>query len=236
MPVSLLLLLFALPPQPEATPGPTPALPAAAPAQAGLPAFVASLEVAQGERRERVALFADGTIARSVRNGDAPAELRRKTISREELELLTRVIAGALDGREASRSAPALLVDGSRRRITIEIARPEGEAARFEFGDLSQISLELGRARGALEDLAERFDKTLAMQKGSGWNPSQVKEGDLLKRIRDGLVFRVVRDDALSPFIELEEAGRRLERMKVPRRELPRNFEEPEAEGAAPPR
>ena len=229
------LLFLALLAGAEPAPSSTPAAGAAA-AEPRLPAFVASLEVIQGEKRERVALFEDGTIARSVRMGDAPVELRRKTISREERELLTRVITAALGAGVVSRNAPILLVDQSRRRIVIEIARPEGEAARFEFGDLSQISLELGRARGALEDLAERFDETKASQKGMGWNPSSVKEGDLVKRMRDGVDFRIVRDDTLSPFLELEEEGRRLERMKVTRRELPKYFEESPPEGAVPPR
>jgi hypothetical protein len=232
-PAALLLFVLAQPAAPGTTPTPAPDVGAAA---ESLPGFVASLEVVQGERWERVALFDDGTIARAVRTGDASAEVQRKRISSEEKALLSKVIGEALGAGEMSRGAPVLLVDQSRRRLTIEIARPEGGAARFEFGDLSQLSLKLGRARGALEDLSDRFQNPRANEKAASWNPALAKEGDRLKRRQDGRLFRIVRDDALSPFMEMEEDGRRLERMKVSRRELPKFFEEPLTETAEPPR
>ena len=217
---AFLLALAQAPPEPSPTP-------ATDPDSDRLPGFVASLEVVQGDRRERVALFDDGTVAKAVRTGDAPAVVQRKRISPEEKALLSRVIGEAAGSGEMSRGAPTLLIDRSRRRLAIEIARPEGGAERFEFGDLSQISLKLGRARGALEDLFNRFQDPRASEKAADWSPAIAREGDRLKRRRDGMLFRIVRDDALSPFLELEEDGRRLERMKVSRRELPKFFEAP---------
>jgi hypothetical protein len=238
-PFALAALLLALPAdvpagvRPEATPA---ALESKATAEDRLPSFVASIEVLQGEKGERVALFDDGTIAQAVRVGDGPAVVQKKRISPEEKAVLSRVIAEALSSGASSRTAPTLLVDQSRRRITIEIARPEGGSARFEFGDLSQISLPLGRARGALEDLFDRFREPRANESGITWDAAAVKEGDLVRRRRDGMLFNVVRSDTFSPFLELEESGRRLERMKVSRREFPRHFEEPAREPPDEPR
>ncbi len=225
-PLALAILLLALPQgvPPEAAP------PAAsgtdAPAER-LPGFVAALEVSQGEKGERVALFDDGTIAQAVRTGETPIAVKRKRISPAERAVLSKVIAEALTSGEGPKGNPTLLTDQSRRKIVIEIARPEGGSVRFEFDDLSPLSLALGRARGALEDLWNRFQEPRASEKEVSWDAAMAKEGDRLRRRRDGKLFRIVRDDAMSPFMELEEDGRRLERMKVPRRELPKLFEEP---------
>ena len=227
--LSLLLLGRLQAPSPDSSP-----VPSSAPVPAeGLPAFVAALEVTQGEKSERVALFDDGTIAQAVRMGEAPAVVRRKKVSSEERAVLTRVITAALVTPEMSKGAPTLLADPSRRRMVIEIARPDAGSLRFEFGDLSQLSLELGRARGALEDLFERFRETRQVDKEKSWSPSAVKEGDLLARRGDKVLFKVVRDDTLSPFLELEESGRRLERMKVSRKDLTKFFLEPSNEPEA---
>lgn len=223
---ALFVLLLALPQgvPPEATPA---AAGVTGEAAERLPGFVAALEVIQGDRSERVALFDDGTIAMVVRTREGPAVVQRKRISPEEKAVLSRVIAEALASGDTSKGAPTLLIDQSRRKILIEIARPEGDSIRFEFGDLSQLSLPLGRARGALEDLFDRFRQPRASETGRSWDAATAKEGDVLRRRRDGLLFRIVRDDTLSPFLELEEDGRRLERMRVTRRELPRFFAEP---------
>ena len=231
-PFALFVLLLARPQGAPPELVPTPAGPAAASTD-GLPVFLAALEVIQGEKSERVALFDDGTIAQAVRVGEAPAAVRRKKISPEEKAVLSRVIAAALDSGEMSKGAPTLLVDQSRRRMVIEVARPEGDSLRFEFGDLSQLSLALGRARGALEDLFERFRETRPSDKERSWSASAVKEGDLLRRRGDRMSFRVVRDDTLSRFLELEESGRRLERMKVSRKDLTKFFLEPSNEPEA---
>jgi hypothetical protein len=231
----LSVLFLALPQEvvPEATPAAAGGTSAAA---ERLPGFVASLEVFQGEKSERVALFDDGTIAQAVRMGEAPAVVQRKKISSEEKAVLSRVIAEALASGDTSKGAPTLLIDQSRRKILIEIARPEGGSVRFEFGDLSQLSLPLGRARGALEDLFDRFREPRASETGRSWDAATAKEGDVLRRRRDGMLFRIVRDDTMSPFLELEEDGRRLERMKVTRRELPKFFEKPLRDLPAEPR
>ncbi len=225
-PLALAVLLLALPQGVPLEAAPPAAPDTAAPAEL-LPGFVAALEVSQGEKNERVALFDDGTIAQAVRTGNAPIVVKRKRISPEERTVLSKVIAGAIASGEGSKGNPTLLTDRSRRKIVIEIARPEGGSVRFEFDDLSPLSLALGRARGALEELSERFQEPRASERERSWDPAIAKEGDRLHRRRGGMLFRIVRDDTLSPFVELEEDGRRLERMKVPRRELPKFFEEP---------
>jgi hypothetical protein len=225
-PLALAFLILALPQS-----GPPEAAPAKgrgtdAPAE-HLPGFVAALEVSQGEKSERVALFDDGTIAQAVRTGEAPIVVKRKRISPEERAVLSKVISEALTSGEGPKGNPTLLTDRSRRKIVIEIARPDGGSVRFEFDDLSPLSLGLGRARGALEDLSDRFQEPRASEKEVTWDAATAKERDRLRRRKDGKFFRIVRDDTMSPYIELEEDGRRLERLKMPRRELPKFFEEP---------
>lgn len=234
-PLTLSVLLLALPQGVPPEAAPAAASDTGAPV-ARLPGFVAAFEMSQGEKSERVALFDDGTIAQAVRTGEAPIVVKRKRISPEERAVLSKVIAEALTPGEGPKGSPTLLIGQSRRKIVIEIARPEGGSVRFEFDDLAPLSLALGRARGALEDLSDRFQEPRASEKEVSWDAATVKEGDGLQRRRDGKLFRVVRDDSMSPFIELEEDGRRLERIKVPRRELPKFFKEPVRDQPAEPR
>ena len=190
-----------------------------------LPAFVASLETRQGESSERVALFSDGTVAWVVRQGPERT-LQKKQISPEEKALLERVITEALTLSETSRT-PSPLADRSLRRTVLEIASPGGEPRRFEFDDMMSLPLALGRARGALEELRDRFVDQVRAQKEKSWDPGSVKEGALLKRRTDQRLFRVVRDDRMTPLLELADEDRKLERLRIWRGDLPRIFEEP---------
>jgi hypothetical protein len=193
-----------------------------------LPDFVASLEIRQGAKFEWVGLFADGTVAYTFRMGAEPATTKKKKLSAQETEFLIRVIEEAVEPGLVSDPESNLLVDPHRRRMSIEIARLPGGKVKFAFDDLAAFPLRLGRARGVLEDLLDRFVEGRASEKKEkGWDGTSLKEGDLLRRRQDGRLFRIVRDDRMSPFLELEDEDRRLERIKVSRKEAPRVFEEP---------
>jgi hypothetical protein len=193
-----------------------------------LPDFVASLEIRQGTRFEWVGLFADGTVAYTFRMGEEPMTTKKKKLSAQETEFLIRVIEEAVEPGLVSDPEANLLVDPNRRRMSIEIARlPKGKV-KLAFDDLAAFPLRLGRARGVLEDLLDRFvEGRVSEKKEKGWDGTSLKEGDLLRRRQDGRLFRIVRDDRMSPFLELEDEDRRLERIKVSRKEAPRVFEDP---------
>ena len=192
----------------------------------GLPVEIASLDLFQGASRDRLVLYDDGTVSLAeTRHGDLRE--RRRTISVEERKLVSNVLAEASTvPRDWNPRRPT--EDGpGRRRGEISVTLPGMEPRRFAFDDLLALPFGYGRVRGALEDLLGRFRK--AEEAGPvPWDPKGVKEGTLLQRRDDGKWFRVVRDDRLSPYLEIvEDAGPRLERMFLTRREVPRFFEPP---------
>jgi hypothetical protein len=236
----LLAVLLAAGPSPSPAPSATPTAHSTPTPEKRDPRLVAALESRQGIGMERVALFDDGTLVR-VRGYRAERIVDRKTMSREEIEVVRSVCLEALavrvqDVEDPSRSA---LGDAQARRITIEIADPSGGSRVFAYDDLTSLPLPVGRARGALEDLRSRFEKQdLAETK---WDTKGLRDGSFLRRRADGAWYRVVHDDALDHDFELEELDRSGEqgshklRIFVYRGDIPRLFEDPAAAGSQPP-
>ena len=235
-PVALLLgvVLSAAAPRPTPTPaspageGPTPA--AAEVVATPRPddkTLVAALDVAQGDGKERVSLYRDGTLA-LARSYEGVRTLKKKLLSPEEVDLVERVCGEALTV-ETSEFRADVLGKGEPRTFRVEVGRRGDEPRAFVFDELAAVPLALGRARGALEGLLERFDEKAVSQEEL-WDPERVKSGDVLVRRGDERLFRVVRDDTFVRSVELLEVERSLERLVVLREELPKLFKSPYAE------
>lgn len=232
----LLFLLAAGVSLPLAAQGPVKNLvtPAAAPTpgpthvpRATLPgAVLAALEIRQGSDVDRMILWDDGTVVLAETRSGEKWE-RRHSVSRAELDVVRRVLAGASaiprDGRPFRSPGEGPLL----RKGDITISLPGSETRSFSYDDLSSLPVAYGRVRGALEDLLGR----LRTAEGTGplpWDGAMLGEGDVLRRRGDAKRFRVVRDDRMSRYLELvEEDGPRLERMFLTRREVPRLFGPP---------
>ena len=226
------LALLAATPIPTPTRTPTPAPTAAAFAETPTPVppepsrrLIAALEVRQGEGGERTALFEDGTLVHVVRLGDRVTTSRR-TLSKEELEVISRVVGEARVVEEDEKRT-FVLAEENRRRIRLEVA--DGAKLReFQFDDVSALPLPIGRARAAMEDLRARFI-VKPVDKADMWSPVDVKAGDLLRRRGDGRWFRVLRDDAFENNLEMVEFGSSGMHEFVRREDVPKLFENPDS-------
>lgn len=192
--------------------------------------LVASLDVVQGGGKERLSVYRDGTLALS-RTYEGVQTLKKKLLSPEEVDLVGKVCAEALK-LDVSEYRADVLGRGEPRTFRIEVGRPDEPPRAFDFDELAGVPLALGRARGALEGLRDRFDENVVSQEEL-WDPAAVKSGDLLVRRGDERLFRVVRDDTFVRSVELLEVERNLERLVVLREELPKLFRNP-AEGPKP--
>ena len=108
-------------------------------------------------------------------------------------------------------------------------SRSEGKASfrgSFQFDELARVPLVLGRARGALEGLLERFDETTVSQDDL-WDPSKLRRGDVLTHRKDGRQYRIDRDDVFVRSLELVEAARSLQRLIILREDVPKLFLDP---------
>jgi hypothetical protein len=225
------ILAFAAATPPGRTPTPTPS-PIDAVAETPTPVppepsrrLVAALDVKQGDGGERTAVFEDGTLVRVIRLGDRTTTSRR-TLAKEELAVVSRVVAEALAVEEGEQRSFVLVEEG-RRKMRLEI----GDGAKvkeFDFDDASTLPLPVGRARAALEDLRARFI-VKPVDKPDMWSPSDVKPGDLLRRRGSGHWFRVVRDDSFENNLEVLEVGTSGMRQFVRREDLPKIFEDPDS-------
>ena len=189
--------------------------------------LVASLDVVQGEGKERVSLYRDGTLA-LVRTYTGVRTLKKKLLSEEEVDLIRRVCAEA-EAVAQERYEVDVLGSAEPRRFRIEIGRDDAPPKVFTFDELARVPLVLGRARGALEGLLERFDENVVSSEDL-WDPSVVKSGDVLTRRKDGRRYRVARDDAFVRSLELVDEERHLERLFVLREEVPKLFLDPSSE------
>lgn len=212
------------------TPGPVPtATPVPVRMEAGERTdLLASLEIEQGGAVERIGLFKDGTAVR-IRTVHGGRHQTRRRVSAEERDLVVRV------AREAASVPPDRVVTGlvgrgsAARRFRLEVVTAAGETRAFAFDELTPLPLAVGRARAALEDLAERLTQAEGRESGP-WDASALKEKDRLRRRSDGRWFVVDRDDRLAPYLELLDVERRLERMVLTRVEVPKVFEDPSSE------
>lgn len=217
-------------PVPTPTPSPGPTTSAEEPVPTARPddkTLVAALDIVQGAGKERVSLYRDGTLALS-RTYEGVRTLKKKVLSPEEVDLVERVCAEALK-LDVSEFRADVLGRGEPRTFRIEVGRP-GEPPRiFGFDELAGVPLPLGRARGALEGLLERFDEKVVSEEEL-WDPAAVRTGDVLVRRGDETRFRVVRDDTFVRSLELLEVERNLERLVVLREEIPKLFKDPAGE------
>lgn len=183
--------------------------------------LVAALDVEQGDGKDRVSLYRDGTLV-LVRTYLGVRTVKKRSLSEVEVDVIRRVSAGAL-----RVDVPEYRIDvlgaTKPRRFRIEVGRDGDLPKVFVVDELARVPLALGRARGALEELLARFDESSA-EHWQKWDPAAVKAGDVLVRRDDGQRYRVVRDDAFVRSLELLEADRGLQRLVVLREELPKLF------------
>ena len=203
--------------QPAAEPTPTP--------RPEDKTLVAALDVEQGDGKDRVSLYRDGTLV-LVRTYLGVRTVKKRVLSEVEVDVIRRVSAEAL-----RVDVPEYRIDvlgaTKPRRFRIEVGR-EGDLPKVCVVDeLARVPLALGRARGALEELLARFDESAGAH-WQKWDPTSVKSGDVLVRRDDGQKYRVVRDDTFVRSLELLESERGLQRLVVLREELPRMFLPPE--------
>ncbi len=187
--------------------------------------LVAALDVQQGEGGERTALFEDGTLVHVIRLRGR-STVSRRVISREELALLSRVVAEVLSLHGEEQRKSPLLLDATRRRMRLEVG--DGDVVReYVFDEVSVLPLQIGRAKTALEDLRERF-LARPVESRELWNATGVKEGDLLRRRGNGRWFRVIRDDNFGKNFEVRELGPSGIGQFLKREDLPKLFEDPD--------
>ena len=226
-------------PPPRATPGPSDR-PDGAPAGTREPAdakapraddktLVASFDVEQGEGKERLSLYRDGTLA-LVRTYAGVRSVKKKVLSEEEVELVGKVCSEAMS-LDVDEYHVDVLGRAEPRRFRIEVGRGEALPRVFQFDELARVPLVLGRARGALEGLLARFDESTVSQDDL-WDPSRLRAGDVLTRRTDGKRYRIVRDDAFVRSLEMLEEERSLQRLVILREDVPKLFRDPAADGA----
>lgn len=189
--------------------------------------LVASLEEEQGAGKDRLSVYRDGTLA-YVRTYEGVRKVKRKVLSEEEVDFVGRVCSEAL-ALDVGEYHVDVVGRGEPRRLRIEVGRA-GELPRvFRFDELAQVPLVLGRARGVLEGLRDRFDEN-AVSQDALWDPGGLKEGDVLTNRFDGKRYRIARDDTFVRSLELVEAERGLQRLVVLREDVPKLFVDPAGE------
>ncbi len=197
------------------------------------PHLIAALQSTEGEDTERIALFDDGTLA-LARWYRGRRTLRRKVVTSTEIEVLRRVLEPALQTPATWGTPERPMADLKGRRIRIEIADPSGRPRVFTTDDLTELPLNVGRAKAALEDLRSRFFET--DEKEIWWDPKNVKKGDFLKQRSGGSWYLVIRDDSFEPSLEIQETGGFRNEMLILRGQIPNLFENPADAGPPPAR
>lgn len=189
--------------------------------------LVASFEIEQGGGKERLSVYRDGTLA-LVKTYLGVRTLKKKLLTTDEVDFVRRVCTEALTLDVSDYRVDALR-RGEPRRFRIEVGRPDEEPRVFGFDELAQVPLVLGRARGALEGLLDRFDESTVSQDDL-WDPSALKTGDVLTRRADRKRYRIVRDDTFVRSLEMLEVERTLQRLVILRDEIPRLFYDPSSD------
>lgn len=186
--------------------------------------LVASLDVEQGAGKDRLSLYRDGTLV-LVKTYEGVQRVKKKVLSEEEVGIIRKVCREPLS-LDVAEYHVDVLGKAMPRRFRIEVGR-EGELPRvFYFDELARVPLVLGRARGALEGLLERFDETTVSQDDL-WDPSGLRRGDVLTHRMDGMRYRIDRDDAFVRSLEMVEVVRSLQRLIILREDVPKLFRNP---------
>jgi hypothetical protein len=186
--------------------------------------LVAALDVVQGEGKDRVSLYVDGTLA-LVRTYEGVRTLKVRRLSEEEVDLVRRICTEAVALDEAEFHTD-VLGRGEPRRFRVEIGRPDGLPRVFLFDELARVPLVLGRTRNALEELLARFDEK-TVSEDDLWDPAGLAVGDVLIQRTDGKRYRIVRDDAFVRSLEMIEVDRTLQRLLILREDVPKIFHRP---------
>jgi hypothetical protein len=190
--------------------------------------LVASLDVEQGAGKDRLSLYRDGTLV-LVRTYEGVQKVKKKVLSEEEVGIIRKVCREALS-LDVVEYHVDVLGDTQPRRFRVEVGR-DGDLPRvFRFDELARVPLVLGRTRGALEGLLERFDET-AVSQDDLWDPSRLRRGDVLTHRKDGMQYRVDRDDSFVRSLELVEVARSLQRLIILREDVPKLFLNPSPPG-----
>jgi len=186
--------------------------------------LVASLDIEQGAGKDRLSLYRDGALV-LVKTYEGVQRVKKKVLSEEEIGIIRKVCREALS-LDVVEYHVDVLGRAKPRRFRIEVGR-EGELPRvFQFDELARVPLVLGRARGALEGLLERFDETTVSQDDL-WDPSGLRRGDVLTHRTDGMRYRIDRDDAFVRSLEMVEVARSLQRLIILREDVPKLFRNP---------
>lgn len=188
--------------------------------------LVAALDVEQGEGKDRLSVYRDGTMALARTYGGVRT-LKKKVLSDEEVGLVEKLCleATSVDVHEFRAD---VLGRAEPRRFRVEVGRPDAEAEVYLFDELARVPLALGRARGILEGLLAQFDEKTISEEDL-WDPSNLEAGDVLLHRTEGRSYRIVRDDAFVRSLEMIEEERGLQRLLVLREDVPKLFLEPAA-------
>lgn len=189
--------------------------------------LVASLDIEQGAGKDRLSVYRDGTLV-LVKTYEGVRKVKKKVLSEEEVGIIRKVCREAMS-LDVSEYHVDVLGDARPRRFRIEVGRDAAPPRVFEFDELARVPLVLGRARGALEGLLDRFDETTVSQDDL-WDPSGLRRGDVLTRRADGMRYRIDRDDAFVRSLEMVEVVRSLQRLVILREDVPKLFLDPAAE------
>jgi hypothetical protein len=189
--------------------------------------LVASLDIEQGAGKDRLSLYRDGTLV-LVKTYEGVQKAKKKVLSAEEVDIVRRVCKEAMSLDVVDYKVD-VLGRSEPRRFRIEIGRDNALPRVFRFDELARVPLVLGRARGALEGLLERFDETTVSQDDL-WDPSKLRRGDVLTHRKDGMQYRVDRDDIFVRSLELVEVARSLQRLIILREDVPKLFRNPLSE------
>ncbi len=191
--------------------------------------LVASLEVEQGRGKDRLSVYRDGTLA-LARTYEGVLTVKKQSLTEEEVEFVRRVCSEVL-GLDVEEYRVDVGGPGEPRRFRIEVGRPDELPRVFGFDALARVPLVLGRARGALEGLLERFEDSTVSDEDL-WDAASLREGDVVTHRTDGKRYRVARDDAFVRSLELVESERGLQRLLVLREDVPKLFLPPARDAA----
>ena len=186
--------------------------------------LVASLDIEQGAGKERLSLYRDGTLV-LVKTYEGVRKVKKKILSEEEVDIIRRVCKEAMS-LDVVEYQVDVLGRSEPRRFRIEVGRDDALPRVFQLDELARLPLVLGRARGALEGLLERFDETTVTEDDL-WDPSKLRRGDVLMHRKDGRQYRVDRDDTFVRSLELVEVARSLQRLIILREDVPKLFRNP---------
>jgi hypothetical protein len=179
--------------------------PEARPTPASKPTFCVEWVRQSREGYERITLFRDRsvvwkTVAKTEAGESATNEVRRKTLAPEEVDFYCTYFARP-EFWELSEDLRTGLTGEFTSQSSVTFTRPDGARKRLRFDELSALSAGAAALRSALEGIRTVFTNPLAP--ASRFTADAVPPGTILKRF-DGAVFRVVRLEKESGFVEIK--------------------------------